>query len=678
MCDVVLISPPVSTSAAPSLALGLLKACLTESGISCKVDYADLRFTAMLDRESAPIIEGCSMGDFFGEFVFNEKAGIRPRYGMDAVYQRIRERTDAVNACATRNALIRTVKIASDLVDETVRRVLSARPKLVGVTSCFQQRNAALAILKEIKRLRPDIVTVMGGANCFGHAGLAILRRFDFVDYVFFGESDDIFADVCGHAMAGEDFPLPYGVLKQGMPLPEQPPHRIVDDLDALPYPDFDDYFEAINTDYGRNARNIADVLVGTYSEVALFLEASRGCWWGEKQPCSFCGLHDCTRKYRFKSPERILRELTFLSEKYNTRNIVLTDCVMPKNWVNDVLPRLKELPVKLRLFQEVRTSMKPEDVRLMAEAGFVRVQPGVESLSGHELRLMNKGVSVLQNLAFLKACRQYGITPSWNLLYGFPGESIDDFVSQLRLMPAVRHLCPPNSAAPLVYARNNEYTLHPEKYGLHLTPAPMYGFICPDDDAFIDDIAIYYDSGKPLSDSIKRAGNALNDDVSKWQKENPLGNRVRLEAAETENGCLVIDTRSCRDVRAQLLFGAEKAVFLLCDGITSRQTLLEKLSPSFEPDEIDRAITSLLMKKLMVKSGELFLTLAVITNLEALKRHDAYDFQKQYAGSSEMRALFQNIREGCMTDEEAITRLAHRMSMCFDGDDYQNMAQPV
>lgn len=676
--DVILISPPVSISAAPSLALSLLKACLKEEGISCAVDYADLRFTAALDKESAPIIEGCSMGDFFGEFVFNEKAGIVPKSGPDAVYQKIRERTNAVNAFAIRNTLVRTAKLASEQVDETVRRVLSMHPKLVGVTSCFQQRNAAIAILKEIKRLCPDIVTVMGGANCFGNAGLAILRSFDFVDYVFFGESDDIFADVCKKAMSGEEFPLPYGVLKQGMPLPEMPPHRIVDDLDSLPYPDFDDYFEAINTDYGRNALNIASTLVGSYSEVALYLEASRGCWWGEKKPCSFCGLHDCTRRYRFKSPERILRELTYLTEKYQTRNVFLTDCVMPKNWVQDVLPRLKELPVKLRLFQEVRTSLKPEDVHLMAEAGFVRVQPGVESLSGHELRLMNKGVSVLQNLAFLKACRQYGITPSWNLLYGFPGEVIEDFASQLRLMATVRHLCPPNSAAALVYARNNEYTLHPEKYGLHLTPAPMYAFICPDDDAFIDDIAIYYDSGRPLADDIRRAGDALNSDVIQWQKENPLGSRVRLEAAETEDGCLVIDTRSCRDVRAQLLRGAEKEIFLLCDMITARQTLFDRLSASYAQDEIERAISSLLVKKLMVKSGELLLTLAVITDLETLKRHDVHDFQKQYAASPEMRSLFREIAADCATDEEAVTCLAHRMSMCFDGEDLKNMAQPV
>lgn len=42
------------------------------------------------------------------------------------------------------------------------------------------------------------------------------------------------------------------------------------------------------------------------------------------------------------------------------------------------------------------------------------------------------------------------------------------------------------------------------------------------------------------------------------------------------------------------------------------------------------------------------------------------------------MRAVFQDIRKGCVTDEEAITRLAHRMNMCFDAADFQNMTQPM
>ncbi len=33
--------------------------------------------------------------------------------------------------------------------------------------------------------------------------------------------------------------------------------------------------------------------------------ETSRGCWWGQKKHCTFCGLNPLGMNYRAKSPER-------------------------------------------------------------------------------------------------------------------------------------------------------------------------------------------------------------------------------------------------------------------------------------------------------------------------------------------------------------------------------------
>ena len=45
------------------------------------------------------------------------------------------------------------------------------------------------------------------------------------------------------------------------------------------------------------------------------------------------------------------------------------------------------------------------------------RIQPGIESLSDHVLKLMRKGTTALQNIQLLKWCREYGVQPEWNLL---------------------------------------------------------------------------------------------------------------------------------------------------------------------------------------------------------------------------------------------------------------------
>ena len=48
--------------------------------------------------------------------------------------------------------------------------------------------------------------------------------------------------------------------------------------------------------------------------------------------------------------------------------------------------------------------------------------------LSTHVLKLMRKGTSMLQNLRLLKWCRYYGIEVAWNLIWGFPGETEEDY----------------------------------------------------------------------------------------------------------------------------------------------------------------------------------------------------------------------------------------------------------
>ena len=76
--------------------------------------------------------------------------------------------------------------------------------------------------------------------------------------------------------------------------------------MDALPYPDFDDYF----------ARHAASPLEEEI-EALLFFETSRGCWWGEKHHCKFCGLNGSRLAYRSKYPRRAVDELVYLHRRH-------------------------------------------------------------------------------------------------------------------------------------------------------------------------------------------------------------------------------------------------------------------------------------------------------------------------------------------------------------------------
>src|SRR5205807_9031647 len=55
---------------------------------------------------------------------------------------------------------------ATRFTDEAARRVLATGARVVGCTSTFEQHVASLALLRRIRELDPDVITMLGGANC--------------------------------------------------------------------------------------------------------------------------------------------------------------------------------------------------------------------------------------------------------------------------------------------------------------------------------------------------------------------------------------------------------------------------------------------------------------------------------------------------------------------------------
>src|SRR4030095_5227998 len=97
-----------------------------------------------------------------------------------------------------------------------------------------------------------------------------------------------------------------------------------------------------------------------------------------------------------------------------------------------------------IELFYEVKANLNKEQLSLLRAAGITAIQPGIESLSDIVLQIMRKGVSALQNIRLLKWCRQLGISPHWNLIWGFPDEPPAEYQRMAELVPLITHLTPP------------------------------------------------------------------------------------------------------------------------------------------------------------------------------------------------------------------------------------------
>ncbi|MCP5053929.1 MAG: RiPP maturation radical SAM protein 1, partial [bacterium] len=252
-------------------------------------------------------------------------------------------------------------------------------------------------------------------------------------DWVFNGEADISFPRACTQWFDGKP---PEGI--SGVAYRHN--DRIIEqstgqspDMDSLSYPDFNDYFNALK----KNAPSYLP-------HVPIALELSRGCWWGKKSQCVFCGLNCTTLRYRRKSPGRAEDEIKTLTARYKVDKVILTDSILDMSFFKTLLPALAEWGGLEELFLEVRAGLKRDQVRLLQSAGVKLFQPGIESLDTEILTYMNKGNTLLQNVQLLKWAREYGVLPTWNLLYGFPGENAEAYHRMTRLIPSIVHLCPP------------------------------------------------------------------------------------------------------------------------------------------------------------------------------------------------------------------------------------------
>ncbi|MEV5407893.1 RiPP maturation radical SAM C-methyltransferase [Thermopolyspora sp. NPDC052614] len=365
-----------------------------------------------------------------------------------------------------------------DFCDDIITKYRLADSDIVGFTSMFAQNLPAFALARLVKERNPEVVTVIGGANCEAPMGAVLAENVAALDYVFSGPSLHTFPGFVRCVLEGRlDLAdrIPGIMSKRNVKIPRfrraVGRDRDIDDYIHPDYQGFVDTFsqaqEALRADAGE-------------AEPILYFETSRGCWWGERSHCTFCGLNGLDMGYRTMSPEKALQQFEWLFDFAPwCRTFHGTDNIMPRNYARDVFPKMKP-PAGASLFYEVKVPVADRDMRTMAEAGVSVVQPGIEALATSTLQLMAKGTTVFLNLQFLQKCLRYGIQPLWNLLIGFPGEEASVYQKYETDLPNLVHLPPPEDTFLVRFDRYSPYFTKRHEYGLDLRPLDFYRLVYP------------------------------------------------------------------------------------------------------------------------------------------------------------------------------------------------------
>ncbi len=609
--EICLVNMPLSSIVRPSLALGLLKSVLQRDGLSARVVYPNLWYLEYAGAQyqsvfMTPRTEECLVDWLFAPTAFPEHDGAVEAF-LDMLFTNHPELL-ANTGDDPRQHLLDLRARTPEFVDWTARRILASRPRIVGCTSTFQQHVASLALLRRVREIAPDVITMMGGANCETIMGKTTHENFTWVDVIVSGEADATIAPLCrgllrdGVALCSDDIPAHVFLPRhrdEGYPRIEGNdgfPRGTTPILATLPAPNYDDYF----------FREIHEFLYRDHLRPGIPYESSRGCWWGERSHCTFCGLNGGGMGFRSKGADQVIEEIDGLVDRYGSRRIETVDNIIDMTYFDSVLPHFAKSERKLNIFYETKANLKRGQIEGFRRAGVNWIQPGIESLHTEILRQIGKGVATYQNIQVLKWCRQFGVFAFWNVIAGFPGEEDQWYEEMATWLPWIEHFQPGNFCQ-LRYDRYSPYFNRAADYGLELRPCRQYEAVYPLPAEALRDQAYFFTDTKirlheQLRADVRPGLTAVFEHLTAWRSAWPT--LPRLQWDSDVEGDVVIDERVCATDGRHIVSRLHRAALDACESAVPPMTLRTALSRSdgIDAPTVDRLVADLKERRLLLE----------------------------------------------------------------------------
>lgn len=278
---------------------------------------------------------------------------------------------------------------------DALEAILARSPRIVGVGVYIWNAEQSLRLVADLKRVRPDVVVVVGGPEVSHESDQQEVCRL--ADYVIAGEADLAFVDLCRQLL---------GETRPSITLIHAPPPPM--DQVALPYELYD-------------AQDVAHRVI--------YVEASRGCPFR----CEFC-LSSLDVPVRNVPLEPFLNEMQKLLDR-GVQRFKFVDRTFNLNLnISSSILRFFRDRYRPRLFLhfEMIPDRLPEALRELIRQfppGALQFEVGIQTFNEQVAARISRrqdNAKLADNLRFLR--EQTGVHVHADLIVGLPGEDIDSF----------------------------------------------------------------------------------------------------------------------------------------------------------------------------------------------------------------------------------------------------------
>ncbi|MDY6964690.1 MAG: radical SAM protein [Halobacteriota archaeon] len=436
---ILLVVPPAWDEVIPPLGVCQLKAYLKKNGYSAEIIDLNLRYFIHRDKTGTktPKLPWHPLKEYISEnFISSDSS----KYIQKVIGKPMSEEELDKER--------RIKEILDGASKELLNCISQDNIDVVGFSTFSPSYQSAVYIAKKVKEETLDTLIVFGGPQ------VSYLKEevlfFPWIDVAIAGEGELAFLDLLNRSESGKISPLYYGRDVDGDIRPQQQTTEPLD-ISKLPPPNFDDY-------------DLEKMPVSL-----LPISLTRGC----SRSCNFCGVNtnNVNGSFRSKSIEEVISEIEYYIKTYEVRNFAFTDGIL--NFNSNMLERLCSEIIDCRLEINWCAQLVPQVTKDEAEnvkkAGGEMVYCDPETGCQRIADMMGKGTDIINAKKAIQNLSSARINVSSWFMFGFPGETEDDFIITKRFIKDIKEYLSEFIALPFSLYRGCKVYQDPETFGIEL-----------------------------------------------------------------------------------------------------------------------------------------------------------------------------------------------------------------